>query len=98
VKVQKTLITIETHRTVVVRRRRVTRCWCEKCGDEGEFIPVEAVNRLLEGASGQGTPLPPGEGFHFNRSQNGAVLVCIRSLSSRLTVDHGFNNAAKKLI
>ena len=51
-KLRKTRIRIETHRAVAVRRWRVVRLWCGKCGEDSEFVPVEGLNGLLEeGAS-----------------------------------------------
>ena len=47
-------VTIETEQVVIIRRRRITRSWCSQCGDESEFIPVEAVNQVLGGGPGLG--------------------------------------------
>lgn len=64
-------ITVETEQVVVIRRRRITRYWCSQCGDESEFIPVEAVNQVLGGDPGREN------GFHrvmdsiFTRSRMG---------------------------
>jgi hypothetical protein len=75
VKLRSTRITIETHRLVVFRCRRVVRSWCDECGGESEFVPVDDLNGLLEGeAGGAGTQL------HFARMRDGAALVCVKSL------------------
>lgn len=73
-----TRITIETHRVVVVRHQRVVRFWCDECDGESEFVSLEDVKGLLEGeASGART------GLHFTRTQDGAALVCVKSLSGK---------------
>ena len=74
-------ITVETEQVVIIRRRRITRSWCSQCGDESEFIPVEAVNRALGGGLCQGKLLPPGDGVHLRQVEGGSVLVCMKSLS-----------------
>ena len=73
-------ITVETEQVVVIRRQRITRSWCSQCGDESEFIPMEAVNQGLGGGPGQGKQLPPGDGVHLRQIKNGSVLVCVKSL------------------
>ena len=73
-------ITVETEQVVIIRRRRITRSWCSQCGDESEFIPVEAVNQVLGGGLGQGKQLPPGDRFHLHKIKDGSVLVCLKSL------------------
>lgn len=75
------LVTVESEQLVVIRRRQITRLWCSRCGDESEFIPVEAVDRVLRGGLSEGHPLLPGDGFHLHKIENGAVVVCIKSLS-----------------
>ena len=73
-------VTVETEQVVIIRRRRITRSWCSQCGDESEFIPVEAVSQMLGGGPGQGKLLPPGDGFHLHKIEDGSVLVCVKSL------------------
>jgi len=74
-------ITVETEQVTIIRRRRIARFWCSQCGDEEDFIPVEAVNRLLVGGPSQEDQLPPGDGFHFSKVADGSLFVCVRSLS-----------------
>ena len=87
-KQRKTRITIETHRVVVVRRRRVVRFWCGECGEDSEFVPLEDLNGLLEdGANGVNRQALNAE-LHLANGQDGAVVVCIKSWS--LAGDPGF--------
>jgi hypothetical protein len=81
VKLPEARITIETHQVVVVRRRRVVRFWCGQCGRKSEFVPVEDLNGLLEvGANGVVGQALSTE-IHVAKSRDGAVVVCINSLS-----------------
>lgn len=73
-------ITIETEQVVIIRHQRITRSWCSQCGDESEFIPVEAINQVLGGGPGQGKLLSPGDRFHLQQIKDGSVLVCVKSL------------------
>jgi hypothetical protein len=73
-------ITVDTEQVVIIRRRRITRSWCNQCGDESEFIPMEAVNQVLGGGPNQGKLLPPGDGLHLHTIKDGSVLVCVKSL------------------
>jgi hypothetical protein len=80
-KLRKTLrVTVETEQLVIIRRRQITRFWCSQCGDESEFIPVEAVGRMLRGGLSEGTQLLEGDGFHLRKIENGSVVVCVKSL------------------
>lgn len=73
-------VTVENEQIVIIRRRQVTRFWCSQCGDESEFIPVEAVDRLLSGGLSEGNRPPPGDAFHLHKIEDGSVVVCIKSL------------------
>jgi len=73
-------VTVETEQVVIIRRHRITRSWCSQCGDESEFIPVEAVNQVLGGGPHPGKQLPPGDGVHLHKVKDGSVLVCVKSL------------------
>jgi hypothetical protein len=73
-------VTVETEHIVIIRRRQVTRFWCSQCGDESEFIPVEAVDRLLRGGLSKGKHLLPGDAFHLHKIEDGSVVVCMKSL------------------
>ena len=76
-------VTVETEQVVIIRRQRITRTWCSQCGDESEFIPVEAVNQVLGGGPHPGKQLPPGDGVHLRQSDSGSVVVCVKSLSGQ---------------
>jgi hypothetical protein len=65
----------------VIRRRGVVRFWCGVCGGESEFVHVEDLIGLLEdGVSGADRPALSTE-LHFAKTRDGAVVVCIKSLT-----------------
>jgi hypothetical protein len=80
VKIRRTRITIETNQVTVVHRRRITSFWCCECQDQAEFVPMEDINRLIEGRAAAGLPVA-GQGLHFRKAIDGSVVVCVRSLS-----------------
>ena len=82
-KLRRTQITIETHRVVVLRRRRLIRFWCSECGAEAEFVPVEDLDRLLDGGGGNVSGRLADGTFHFGKAPDGSVVVCVKSLSEQ---------------
>ena len=73
-------ITVETEQFVIIRRRQITRFWCSQCGDESEFIPAEAVDRMRTGGLSERNQLLAGDGFHLHKTEDGSVVVCVKSL------------------
>ena len=75
---ERTRITVESERILVVARQRAAREWCARCGAEAEFLPSSEARRVLDTASE-----PPAElhrkGFHLV-GRNGGLAVCLRSL------------------
>jgi hypothetical protein len=71
---------VETEQLTIIRVRQITRFWCSQCGDESEFIPVEAVDRTLRMGLSEGNRLLTGDGFHLHKIEDGSVVVCVKSL------------------
>ena len=77
-----TEIAVETEETVVLRTRRTYRAWCPACSAEVAMARPEAA------AAAAG--LRPREVYrrveagevHFHESADGALLVCLDSLTS----------------
>jgi hypothetical protein len=69
-----TEITIETSRVLVIKRRQVTRFWCNECGVEVEFVRPEQVNTVLDDT--EASSRSP----HFTKAADDSQLICIRSL------------------
>lgn len=78
-----TRITIETEEVLVVRRetvtRRVSRSWCDQCGKESEFVPLEDVNRLL--GRRRAKSLKDGN-RHLTKAPDGSVVLCVNCLNT----------------
>jgi hypothetical protein len=75
---QRTEITIETERVVVVRRRRLVRFWCHECGCEVEMVNLEDATKI----AGMERPLPHAGGaarWHISPDRK---WVCLKSLST----------------
>lgn len=73
-------VSVETEQRVIIRRRQITQFWCSPCGDESEFIPAEAVDRRLRGGLSKRNQLLTGDGFHLHKTEDGSVVVCVKSL------------------
>ena len=73
-------ITIETEETLVIRHQTTkrVRSWCEQCGQEAEFVPLEDVNRLL-GAE-KAKALEAGNA-HLAKASDGSFVLCVNSLT-----------------
>jgi hypothetical protein len=77
---QRTEITIQTERLVLIQRRRSTRAWCQQCGREVEMVGLSQAAALAAG----GKPVLPdssqGQGWHVSEDQNGSPLICLESV------------------
>lgn len=97
------VITVETDRVVIVRRRRSTRVWCWDCSAEVDMVGLEEAGRLI-GTTPQTLRDGPGaDRWHLAEGQDGAPLVCLESLlksmrtrkDSRIYDDEAFNSGKK---
>ena len=76
----RTEITIETDRVLIIRRRRALRAWCQECGCEVDMVSVGeggaptgmAGQMLRDGAEARG--------WHIAQGRDGTELVCLVSL------------------
>jgi hypothetical protein len=78
---RKTEITIQTHRVLVIRQRRITtHLWCERCGGQVEMLAAEqaaaafglsqrVLFRKIEGGQ-----------LHFTETDEGPLLICSNSI------------------
>jgi len=74
---ERTRITIETERIMVITGQHATRGWCKECGRLVELLPHDQAQRLV-----QAGPLPPEmsqDKLHVSRTKNGLV-VCLKSM------------------
>jgi hypothetical protein len=72
-------ITIETERMLVIARRHALRGWCERCGTEIEFLPLDQVRRQLDTTSGRVLEQHRNN-LHRWLAKDGLILVCVKSL------------------
>ena len=76
----RTEITVETDLILIIRRNRVLRVWCPKCGCEVEMVSVGEAEEFT-GMSGQVLrDRAQAQGWHFSESQDGTALVCLESV------------------
>ena len=75
---ERTRITVETERILIVMRQRAAREWCARCGAEAEFLPSSEARRVLD-TSAEPVAEIQRKGFHLV-GKNGGLAVCLRSL------------------
>jgi hypothetical protein len=77
---QRTEITIQTERVVLIRGSRSTRAWCQQCGREVEMVGLAQAAALTAG----GKPVLPdstqGQGWHVSEDETGSPLICLESV------------------
>jgi hypothetical protein len=78
---QRTEITIQTDRLVLIRGRRSRRVWCASCGHEVNAIAMREVTPV----AGRDQLVLPGntesEAWHVCIANDGETLICLDSLS-----------------
>jgi hypothetical protein len=76
------VITIETHRQMVMRQRgRSFLSWCETCGAQTRMVSPEEAAWLCGRSQRQlFRQIENGE-LHFTEASIGAVFLCLNSLS-----------------
>ena len=77
---ERTEITIQTDRLLIIRRGRSTPAWCRECGREVEMVEFSQAGAL----TGNSQPLLPdsakSHGWHVSEDQNGSPLICLESV------------------
>lgn len=80
---KRTEITIETQRTVTIRRRRSMRAWCPQCGCDVDMVGL-AEAETLTGMSGAVLhDYAKGRGWHVVQGHDGHSVVCLESYLNR---------------
>jgi hypothetical protein len=77
---QRTEITVQTERLVIVRGRRSTRAWCQQCGREVEMVGLSQAAALAGAVKPALPDSAQGHGWHVSEDQNGSLLVCLESV------------------
>lgn len=70
-------ITVETDQVIVIRRRRVTKAWCDECRDDADFIPLEEITSVIDA----GITSVVGRSLHLGKAPDGSTVVCSKSLA-----------------
>jgi hypothetical protein len=75
---ERTRITIETERILIMARQHATYGWCERCGQQVELLASDHASRLLHVA--QDTLQGQHQGkLHLGEAKDGLV-ICLKSL------------------
>lgn len=78
---QRTEITVQTDRILIIRRRQFRRVWCQQCGREVEAITVQEAGNLAGGVERLALPgNPESEAWHVCAGGDGETLICLESL------------------
>lgn len=81
---ERTEITIETERTVVIRRRHATRAWCRECGREVEIVALEQAAALTGVTTTKLENFSQTQNWHCFKAQDGSLRICLEALLSSL--------------
>lgn len=74
-------ITVQTDQVVIIRKRRLRRVWCERCGSDVVAVDLQEAGKLkglpqlalLDGNAGS-------HAWHISPSTDDEPVVCLRSL------------------
>jgi hypothetical protein len=77
-------ITIETERSVTIRRRSSLRAWCAECGAEVEMVSLAEARRLMQSTLPTLSDSAEARNWHISEQQGGTLLVCLASLRNSL--------------
>ena len=73
---EKTEITIETDEVVIIRRRRFVTRWCDACGHDTDFAPLEPEISSLQTSLDRTSR----QDLHVKDPDSGTPMVCMQSL------------------
>jgi len=88
-----TRFTIETDRTLIVRRGSLGRAWCEACARETEMVSLDVLERLAGGGQRQIRQWIDDGDLHVSAPQSGLARVCLCSLLRLLVTGMGTETA-----
>jgi hypothetical protein len=90
-----TRVTIETERTLIVRRGSLGRAWCETCARETEMVSPYALGRLVTGGEQQIQQWIDSGDLHTSAPVSGSVRLCLNSLLRLLNEGIGTETASR---
>ena len=75
------MITIETERVIVIRRRRLpVQAWCQSCGGQVVMATVDEAARAACVSARTIYGWIEGEKLHFIETAEGGLLICQASI------------------
>lgn len=80
---KKTEITVETDRVLIIRRKRVTRVWCEACAAVVDAVSLEEVASITGSPAVLG-PDTPNPAWHLCEAADGSPRICLESVLKSL--------------
>jgi len=81
---ERTEITIETERMIILRRRQSTRVWCRECGREVEMVAPEQAAALTGITTTKLENCSETQNWHCVKAQDGSFRICLESLLNSL--------------
>jgi hypothetical protein len=81
---KQTKITIETESLLILRARMPIRAWCPMCGSEEEMIPLNEVGIVSNLTLAEVKCWMQAEDLHQVLADEGASLVCLKSMLKRM--------------
>jgi hypothetical protein len=80
------IITVETERVLVVRRRpTAVEQWCDGCGEQARMVRAEEAAALACVGLREICRLVEVAGLHFNETPEGRLFICLNSLKVHLS-------------
>lgn len=87
----RTETTIEMEEVLVIRgERRTSPCWCAQCGEWVRLVTPEQAAVLARVSWREIYRRVEGERIHSLDTAEGALLICLKSLSADSAADTGF--------
>lgn len=80
---KQTKITIETESLLILQGRTPLRGWCERCGQQGEMIPLEGVGVISNLPGPEVEAWIQSDDLHRTQTSDGGTLICLNSLLKR---------------
>ena len=76
---KKTEITVETGRVLIIRRRGMTRAWCEACAAEVDTVSLDEIAEI-NGVPAALSLETLSRSWHYCEDADGAPRICLESL------------------
>jgi hypothetical protein len=81
---KRTKITIEANTVLTVRRLRSSRGWCQECAREVDLLNLDEASALAGMTHPAFRECVEIRKWHFSESSDGALLICLDSLTKSM--------------